>query len=621
MQWPRTPPPLTTYEIPMPAIDETDRIEQDLQKRLRQEQQRDADFESRGAHKLPDPAAAADGAGNVPATDTEAEGTRRVRATEPEVRLVDDAQSQPPQWLWPARVALGQLTLAAGEPGAGKSLLLMDLVSRVSRGTAFPGCNEAAHPNAPADVLLITRQSLAEIVKPRLLAAGADLARIRVLGDVPDMKDGAPCTRPFHAATDLAHLEYWLARQTACKLVVIDPLLLWLDPRGRGYAKPCHEMLRELGELAGRWKVAIVAAVHIPERPAAADLRRWLDKLSGAAEIDNLLAVIRDRRRPQRRYVLPIKNNLGGAEEGLWFETPGGRVAWGQRAVSLAALFATAGALDQLDAAEWLREVLSEGQKTAQELRELANQAGIPWHVVYRAKGMAGADCGRVGGGKGSYFVWSLFGTEEPREGTGGAGETAAQERDSAPQARQKDQESSIENEKTAQDSAADATSAPDGAQRRSEQEEPRLVLRFGLSELRVSSVDSDRLWHALTWGGNGPELVQEIERVLRERGDRRMIERDQKRREEIERREREREADEYDDQKSAPTAVEGNAPSDDDGEWGDGDEVEMPFLAREAERAPPIEREDPRFPMRHGSPFSNDLRREIGRFLWGDPS
>ncbi|HUY35624.1 MAG TPA: AAA family ATPase, partial [Pirellulales bacterium] len=56
----------------------------------------------------------------------------------PEVRRLSDIAICPTLWLWPGRVALGQLTLVAGEPGAGTSLLLMDLASRVSRGTPFP---------------------------------------------------------------------------------------------------------------------------------------------------------------------------------------------------------------------------------------------------------------------------------------------------------------------------------------------------------------------------------------------------------------------------------------------------------------------------------------------------
>src|SRR5206468_1717626 len=48
------------------------------------------------------------------------------------VRL-SDVTPQAVRWLWPGRIALGKLTLIAGEPGLGKSFLTMDIATRVSR--------------------------------------------------------------------------------------------------------------------------------------------------------------------------------------------------------------------------------------------------------------------------------------------------------------------------------------------------------------------------------------------------------------------------------------------------------------------------------------------------------
>jgi len=58
---------------------------------------------------------------------------------EPTARRLDTVTPRATRWLWPGRVALGQVTLVAGEPGAGTSLFLMNLASRVSRGRALPG--------------------------------------------------------------------------------------------------------------------------------------------------------------------------------------------------------------------------------------------------------------------------------------------------------------------------------------------------------------------------------------------------------------------------------------------------------------------------------------------------
>ncbi|MHB8736915.1 MAG: hypothetical protein ACYC6M_16550 [Terriglobales bacterium] len=262
-----------------------------------------------------------------------------------------------------------------------------------------------------AEVLLILRQDLAQVVKPRLAALGANTKRFHTMGNVPDGSEKNPTMRPFRASTDLAHLDAFLERTPDVKLVLIDPLELFLDQGNRSFLT---QILRELGDLAARRGVAIVAAARAPEMPGANNLRRWLDKLAGVEELGTLLAVVRDRRRPARRYLAAVKNTLADTEDALTFETPGGRIAWGRGGVSAAVLWATATRLDQEDAARFLRDELALGPKTAKELRAAADEAGFPWHVVYRAKGIAGADCGRVGGGAGSYFVWDLVTDGEP---------------------------------------------------------------------------------------------------------------------------------------------------------------------------------------------------------------
>lgn len=53
------------------------------------------------------------------------------------VRL-SDVQPQEVQWLWPGRIALGKVTIIAGDPGLGKSLATLDMAARVSTGDVWP---------------------------------------------------------------------------------------------------------------------------------------------------------------------------------------------------------------------------------------------------------------------------------------------------------------------------------------------------------------------------------------------------------------------------------------------------------------------------------------------------
>src|SRR6516165_6866989 len=51
----------------------------------------------------------------------------------------------PTEWVWPARIARGKLTLIGGAPGSGKTTLAMELISCVTMGMDWP-CQEGVAP-------------------------------------------------------------------------------------------------------------------------------------------------------------------------------------------------------------------------------------------------------------------------------------------------------------------------------------------------------------------------------------------------------------------------------------------------------------------------------------------
>jgi hypothetical protein len=93
-----------------------------------------------------------------------------------EVRLTG-----PPRWLWRARVPVGAVTLCAGRPKHGKSLLVVWLASQLSRGL-LPG----DFLDLPARTLIIAAEDPVDtIVKSRLIAADADQTRVGTLASRP----------------------------------------------------------------------------------------------------------------------------------------------------------------------------------------------------------------------------------------------------------------------------------------------------------------------------------------------------------------------------------------------------------------------------------------------------
>src|SRR5262249_59931691 len=57
-----------------------------------------------------------------------------------------DVPVKPPEWLWPGRIAVGKLTLVAGEAGLGKSQVSIAMASTVTTGGGWPGGEGRAPP-------------------------------------------------------------------------------------------------------------------------------------------------------------------------------------------------------------------------------------------------------------------------------------------------------------------------------------------------------------------------------------------------------------------------------------------------------------------------------------------
>ena len=105
------------------------------------------------------------------------------------------------RWFWPGRLALGKLGLIGGLPDKGKGLISADIIARCTTGAEWP-CNEGRAPEG--NVIWFTAEDdIEDTVIPRLVAAGADLKRVHIVG----MTKNANGTRMFNLATDLPLLE------------------------------------------------------------------------------------------------------------------------------------------------------------------------------------------------------------------------------------------------------------------------------------------------------------------------------------------------------------------------------------------------------------------------------
>ncbi|MFO8013675.1 MAG: AAA family ATPase [Phycisphaerae bacterium] len=107
-----------------------------------------------------------------------------------------DVEPEEVRWLWPERIALGKPTILVGDPGLGKSFITLDLAARVTTGAAWPDGAPGGEPGG--GVILSAEDGLADTIRPRLDAAGADVTRITALQavQVANVRGGGSLEEP-----------------------------------------------------------------------------------------------------------------------------------------------------------------------------------------------------------------------------------------------------------------------------------------------------------------------------------------------------------------------------------------------------------------------------------------
>jgi len=329
----------------------------------------------------------------------------------PILRLAD-VEPERVEWLWKDRIPLGKVSILDGDPGLGKSTLTLDLAARITMGRPMPDMPHMASMTAGGVVLLSAEDGLADTLRPRLAAAGADLARVHAFDSLPET--GLP-TIP----EGLDRIEAAISG-TGALLVVIDPLMALLCGQVNAHRdQDVRRALAPLAALADRTGAAVLVVRHLNKAPGSNALYRGGGSIGIAGAARSVLLVARDPEDEERRVLAPVKSNLGPLAPSLGFRlrpdpsTGAVAIEWvGRRDVSATALLAVPLEGDERSSAEeardFLRDLLTRGPCTAKEANRAAREAGISENRLERARQSLRIRPRRQGFGPGAQYLWEL---------------------------------------------------------------------------------------------------------------------------------------------------------------------------------------------------------------------
>ena len=334
------------------------------------------------------------------------------------VTRMTDIEMRAIEWLWPDRIAIGKLTEFAGQGGVGKSTLLFDIAARVSRGEAWP--DNPARGAAQSVFILSAEDDPADTIKPRLQAAGADMDKVFFLS----MIRLAGGTREFNLQADIARLEERVRQIGDVGLVEVDPLTAYLGKANAHSAQAVRRVLKPLGDMAARTRVAVLGSNHFSKIEGRSALLRILGGTAFVNAPRLVHIVTEDAQDKDRRLLLPAKANLTGRKTGLAFRIQqtaladsrnilATRIAWDGEPVTvtadeaLAALKQNAGGRTlKAGAIVFLREALADGPKPAREVAAQAAEAGYTRNTILSAREALGIHSTKsaMNGG----WIWTL---------------------------------------------------------------------------------------------------------------------------------------------------------------------------------------------------------------------
>ena len=328
------------------------------------------------------------------------------RRNEPNLKLInmEQVEIEKIDWLLYPFIPFGKVTIVQGDPGEGKTTMVLQIIAKLTKGEAVlpSGSDEPALEGKtmalePVNVIYQTAEDgLGDTIKPRLLSAGADCSRVMVIDD----NDQALTMMD-------ARLEEAII-QTKARLVVLDPIQGFLgtdvDMRRANEIRP---LMKRVAVLAEKYHCAIILIGHMNKNSNGKSSYRGLGSIDFQAAARSVLIVGRIKDEPEIRVVCHVKSSLAPEGKSIAFrlDKDTGFEWIGEYDISADDLLSGDNRGQKIhEAKEFLKEILVSGSVAQTKVAEEAESRGIKKKTLWNAKKELEIDSVKIG----NQWFWML---------------------------------------------------------------------------------------------------------------------------------------------------------------------------------------------------------------------
>ena len=328
---------------------------------------------------------------------------REIKKAEPCLKLIhmDQVEVEEIEWLFYPFIPYGKVTIIQGDPGEGKTTVVLQIIAKLTKGEAIlsetsEGKSEETGVE-PINVIYQTAEDgLGDTIKPRLLAAGADCSRVLVIDDQD---------QPLTMVDE--RLEEAII-QTKARLVVLDPIQGFL---GAGVdmhrANEIRPLMKRISVLAEKYQCAIILIGHMNKNSNGKSSYRGLGSIDFQAAARSVLIVGRVKDEQEIRVICHVKSSLAPEGDAIAFRLDKEKgFHWiGEYDISAEDLLSGDGRGQKIRSAkEFLKEILANGSMEQAKIAEEAEERGIKKKTLWNAKKELQIDSVKIG----NKWFWML---------------------------------------------------------------------------------------------------------------------------------------------------------------------------------------------------------------------
>lgn len=321
------------------------------------------------------------------------------RRNESNLKLInmEQVEIEKIDWLLYPFIPFGKVTIVQGDPGEGKTTMVLQIIAKLTKGEAVSPSDsdesdleEKTMALEPVNVIYQTAEDgLGDTIKPRLLSAGADCSRVMVIDD----NDQALTMMD-------ARLEEAIIKTNA-RLVVLDPIQGFLGTAVDMHrANEIRPLMKRVAVLAEKYHCAIILIGHMNKNSNGKSSYRGLGSIDFQAAARSVLIVGRIKDEPEIRVVCHVKSSLAPEGKSIAFrlDKDTGFEWIGEYDISADDLLSGDNRGQKIHAAkEFLKEILASGSVAQTKVAEEAESRRIKKKTLWNAKKELEIDSVKIG--------------------------------------------------------------------------------------------------------------------------------------------------------------------------------------------------------------------------------